>query len=93
MASSSGSLPFPRKEAPNKRSRPEAFSEEYWADDSEPFLEHTDPVFDHFELLEKDRHHNYTGRCTHCKVVFKGLKPGRARAHLGKISKKGIDLI
>ena len=91
MASSSGSLPFERVDPPNKRSRPAAFSEAYWTEDSDVTIEHTDPVFEHFELYEKTSGNNYTGRCMHCKVLFKGLKPGRAKAHLGKIKGKGID--
>ena len=42
MASSSESLPFAHVDPPNKRSRPEVFSEAYWADDSEVLIEHTD---------------------------------------------------
>ena len=34
---------------------------------------------------------NHTGRCAHCKVVFKALKPGRAKAHLRKIKGTGIQ--
>ena len=33
----------------------------------------------------------YTGRCTHFKVVFKALKPRRARAHFVKIKGKAIE--
>ena len=75
---------FPVCDAPNKRSRPVAVSEEYWAEDSETSTQHTHPVFKHFELYEGGNNKNCTGRCTHCKVVFKALKAGRARAHLGK---------
>ena len=91
MVSSSGSIPFPRADALNKRSRPEAFSAEYWADDSEALIEHTNPVFEHFQLYERGKNNDCTGCCTHCKVVFEALKPGRARVHLGKINGEGIE--
>ena len=91
MASSSGSLPFERVDPPNKRSRPAAFSEAYWTEDSDVLIEHTDPVFEHFELYERVNNNNCTGRCMHCKVMFKGLKPGRAKAHLGTIDGKLIE--
>ena len=67
-------------------------SEEYWAVDSEALIQHTDPVFEHSQLYERVKNNDCTGHCTnctHCKVVFKVLKPGQARVHLGKLNGKG----
>ena len=90
MASSIGRLPFARVDPQNKRSRLEAFSEDYWAEDLETMKERTDPVLERFELYERDNNNSYTGRCTHCKVVFKALKPGRARVRSGQMKGKRI---
>ena len=93
MASSSGSLPFERVDPPNKRSRPAAFSEAYWTEDSDVLIEHSDPVFEHFELYEKPSGNNYTGRCMHYKVMFKGLKPGPVKPFSnGAFEKKSLAL-
>ncbi len=73
MASSIGSLPFARVDPQNKRSRLEAFSEDYWAEDSETIIKRTDSVLERFELYKRGNNDSYTGRCTHCKVVFKAL--------------------
>ena len=70
MTSSSGS-PFARVDPPNKRSKPEAFSEEDWAEDSGTSIEHTDAVFGHFQLYERGSNNNDTGRCTHYKWCSK----------------------
>ena len=90
MASCSESLPFAHVDAPNKRSRPEAFSEAYFTEELQIFLENDDPVFEHFDVYEKGSGNNYAGRCAHCKVVFRGLTPSRAKAHVRKINGKGI---
>ena len=58
MASSSGCLQFARVDAPNKRSRPEAFSEAYFTEESQILIKHDDPVFEHFGLYEKGSGNN-----------------------------------
>ena len=40
-------------DAPNKRSRSEAFSEAYVTEELQTLLEHDDPVFEHLQLYEK----------------------------------------
>ncbi len=90
MASSIGSLPFARVGPQNKRSRLEAFSKEYWAEDLETMIERTDPVLERFELYERGNNDSYTGRCMHFKVVFKASNPGRARARSGQMKGKRI---
>jgi hypothetical protein len=79
--------------ASNKRARPSAPSDPVESSAAERvLLEHDDPVFQHFELYEKNSGNNYTGSCVYCKFQTKGLKAYRARAHLGKIRGKGIDI-
>ena len=51
-----------RLDAPNKHSRPEAFSEAYRTEDSQTLREHVHPVFQYFKLYEKGSGNDYTGR-------------------------------
>ena len=88
----SSRLPFPGADAPNKRSRPDAPAESTDSEAVPTLLDHSDPVFKHFEWYEKGSGKNYTGCCVHCKTVLNGFKPGRTKAHLGKTKGNGINL-
>ena len=81
----SSRLPFPRVNATNKRSRPDAISEASATEEVQVLLKHDDSFFHHFELYVKGSGSNYAGRRMHCKFMFKGFKAGRAKARFGQI--------